>query len=62
VANLTIAQERQKIKQKRAFLVKRDAFRAGQKVYIFAGRDRYETANAWRESYLLAAEEVKYGR
>ncbi|NOZ83080.1 MAG: PQQ-binding-like beta-propeller repeat protein, partial [Euryarchaeota archaeon] len=62
VNNLTTEEERAEILRGRVHLKKRDAFRAGQKVYILAGKDRYETANAWRENYIGIAEEIKYGR
>ncbi|NOZ82557.1 MAG: hypothetical protein GXN98_01880 [Euryarchaeota archaeon] len=62
VANLTSHEERQRILAGRAHIVKRSVFRTEQVVHILAGKDRYETANAWRENYIGIAEDIKYGR
>jgi|Deesub1362A_J573_1020465.scaffolds.fasta_scaffold03965_2 hypothetical protein len=53
-------EEKGQVEGGRVYIKKRSVFRSGQVVYIFAGRDRYETAEAWREVYKEVAREIEY--
>jgi len=60
VAGILGDDEMRRVAEGRAYLKKRSVFREGQVVYVFAGRDRYATAEAWREVYRDVAREVEY--
>ncbi len=60
VAGILSEEEKAQIEAGKAYIKKRTVFRAGQVVYIFAGRDRNATAQAWQEAYEDVAREIEY--
>jgi parallel beta-helix repeat protein len=60
VASMLSENETELVAAGNVFLKKRSVFRSGQIVYIFAGKDRYATAEAWREVYKDVVREIEY--
>jgi hypothetical protein len=60
VAGVLSEDEKVQVEEGRAYIKKRSVFRAGQVVYIFAGKDRNATAEAWKEAYEEVAREIEY--
>ncbi len=60
VAGILSEEEKRQVEEGRAYIKKRSVFRAGQVVYIFAGKDRHATAEAWREAHEEVAREIEY--
>ena len=60
VADITTSEERKEIEKDKAFLKKKSVFRAGGVVYIFAGRDRNATVQAWKQNITKVAKEIKF--
>jgi len=60
VAGILSDDEMAQVERGRMYIKKRSIFREGQVVYIFAGKNRYETARAWQEVYKEVAREIEY--
>jgi outer membrane protein assembly factor BamB len=60
VAGVLSEGEKGRVLADKAYMKKRSVFRVGQVVYIFAGRNRHATAEAWREVYKEVAREIEY--
>ncbi|NOZ59798.1 MAG: hypothetical protein GXO66_09550, partial [Euryarchaeota archaeon] len=60
VSGILTAEEKRSILEGSVFLKKRSVFREGGIVYIFAGRDRSATAEAWQDVYRRVAKEIEY--
>ena len=60
VAGILSDEEKARIEAGSAYIKKRSVFRSGGVVYIFAGKDRNSTAQAWLEAYREVAREIQY--
>jgi len=60
VAGILSDEEKARIEAGSAYIKKRSVFRSGDVVYIFAGKDRNATAQAWQEMYEEVAREIRY--
>ena len=60
VAGILNEEEKAEIMEGSAYIKKRSAFRSGGVVYIFAGKDRNATREAWEEQYREVAREIEY--
>ncbi len=60
VAGLLTEKEKETVLQGEIYIKKHSAFRTGDVVYIFAGKDRYATREAWKKVYKQIAKEIKY--
>ncbi len=60
LAGILSEEEKARIEAGSAYIKKRSVFRSGDVVYIFAGRDRNATREAWLEVYKEVAREIEY--
>ena len=60
VAEITTSEERANISKGKVFIKKKSVFRSGQTVYIFAGANRFLTAEAWKNNINNVIKEIKY--
>ncbi|RLG55888.1 MAG: hypothetical protein DRN95_07395 [Candidatus Hydrothermarchaeota archaeon] len=60
VSEILTEEEKTKVKQAKAWIKKKSIYRAGQVIYILAGKDRGATAEAWKENKGEVMKVIKY--
>ncbi len=60
VTEITTSEERANISKGKVFIKKKSVFRGSQTVYIFAGANRFLTAEAWKNNINSVIKEIKY--